>query len=126
DRPGPRALVDGSVEADLGQVERRPLQRQRYIDRGATLIDGEADIDARCHARADARDAADGAALVAEIVGLRTGGHSEAIELAPGPVARAFGRFRGAAAGRIGAHAAPEPVGGLVVQPLQEIAAEIG
>jgi hypothetical protein len=38
-RPGPRTLVDGRVEAELRQIERRRLQRKRHVDVGAALID---------------------------------------------------------------------------------------
>src|SRR5262245_33493113 len=51
--PGPRPAVDGSGETELGQVDRGRLQRQRNIDRGAALVDREADIDARRYPRAD-------------------------------------------------------------------------
>src|ERR1700724_3257067 len=104
DRPGPRALVDGGVEAELGQVEPRRLQRQRHIDGGAALVDGKADIDARHHPRAKARDTAHGAPLVTDIVNLRTCAGGDAVELAPGPVTRTVvDRLGGTAAARIGA-----------------------
>src|SRR4029453_10296622 len=64
--PGPRPAVDGRGEAELGEIDRRRLQRQRNVDRRSALVDGKAEIDARPPARADAGDAAPGLAVVAD------------------------------------------------------------
>jgi hypothetical protein len=46
DRPGPRPLVDRGVEPELGEIERRRLQRERNIDRAMAVVDGKSDVDA--------------------------------------------------------------------------------
>jgi len=56
---------------------------------------------------------------------LACNGRGNSIELAPGPVARAFGCFRGAAASRIASQRAAKSAGRLVAEPLKKIAAEI-
>ena len=124
--PGPRPAVDGGGEAELGQVDRRRLQRQRNVDRGAALVDREADIDARRHPRADPGHAAPGLAGVADEIADRAVLRGIAVAFEPGPVARRFRALGGAAAARIGPLQAVEAVARLVAQPLQEIAAEIG
>ena len=73
DGPGPRPLVDRGVEAELGEIERRRLQRQRHVDRGAALVDRKADIDAGRDARTEPGDAAPGLALIADEIALRAG-----------------------------------------------------
>jgi len=123
--PGPRSLVHRAVDTDLRQVERRRLQRQRHVHVGVALVDGEAEIDARGHARAETGDAANGLALVADEVALRIGSDRHAVALEPGAVARILrARGRAAAAG-IGAERPVEPVRCLVAEPLQEVRAEI-
>ena len=70
DGPGPRPLVDRGVEAELGEIERRRLQRQRNVDGGAALVDRKAEVDAGRNARAEPGDAAPGLAPIADEIGL--------------------------------------------------------
>jgi hypothetical protein len=72
-RPGPRPLVDGRIEAELGEVQRRRLKRQRHVDIGPALVCRKADIDAGRHARSETRDTATGCASVAEKLALVVG-----------------------------------------------------
>src|SRR5262249_4189093 len=78
----------------------------------------------RHHLRAEACDAAHGPPLVADQNAQWARVRGDAVKLAPGPVTRAVGRLRGAAPARIGAGLADEPIGRLVAEPLQEVAAE--
>ena len=43
-RPGPRSLVDRSVEAELSKVKVRRLHRRRDVDAGSALVDRKSDI----------------------------------------------------------------------------------
>src|SRR3954465_11014529 len=110
--PGPGALVDGATEAELSQVQRRGLERERHVNVGVALVDGEAEIDTRREPRAEARDTAKGLPLVADKVSLRIGPDRDAVALAPGAVARIFRAGRCAAragmgSGRPGARPPP-------------------
>ena len=108
--PGPRPAVDGGGETDLGQVDRRRLQRQRNIDRGAALVDRKADIEARRHPRADPGHAAPGLSGIADEIADRAGLRIVPVAFEPGPVARRFRALRGAAAAGIGPLQAIKPL----------------
>ena len=123
-RPGPRPAVDGGVEAELGQVDRRRLQRQRHVDVGAALVDREADIDAGRDARADPGHAAPGLAAVADETAERAVVRRNAVALEPGAVARRFGASEAPPPPGLVRNMRLKPLAG--AEPLQEIAAEIG
>src|SRR4051794_10174673 len=72
-REGPWTLVDGEARADLGQIQGRPLEGQRYVDFAAALVDREAEIDAGRDSSAEAGHAAPGRAAVAGEVALHIG-----------------------------------------------------
>src|SRR5262249_27598158 len=101
--PGPGTFVDGAVEADLGQVQRRRLERQGHVDIGVALVDGEADIDAGRQPRAEAGAPAIGLALVTDEVALRLSAGRDAVALEPGPVARRLDLLGSTAASGIAA-----------------------
>src|SRR4029079_12085028 len=122
--PGPRPGVDGGIEAELGQVDRRRLQRQRHVDVGAALVDRETDIDAGSYARADPGDPAPGLSAVADEQAERAVVGRNAVALEPGPVKRRFRTLGSAAAARIGAQHPAKAV--WRAEPLQAIAAESG
>ena len=123
--PGPRTLVARGVEAELGEIERGRLQRQRNVDRGSALVDRQADIDARRNACAEPCDAAPGLPMIADEIALRAGSGLDSVGPCPGPEARRVGRFGGTTTGRIAPQCAAETIGRLVSKALQEIAAEI-
>lgn len=85
DRPRPRSVVHGGVEAELGEIESSRLQRQRNVDRVMALVNGSAEVDARCDVGAKPCDAAPGASPIASKVELRAGPGRDAVPLAPGP-----------------------------------------
>src|SRR5207245_1235943 len=118
--PGPRPFIKRAVEADLGHVQRRRLERERHVDVGMALIDGETEIDARRNPRAEAGDAAKCLALVADESALRIGPDRDAVALEPGAEARILRALGRPAAAGIAAERSVETAGGLVSQPLQE------
>src|SRR5581483_1533455 len=101
DRPGPWPLVDGGAEAELRQIERCRLHGERHVDFGVALVDREADVHMGHDLRAEARDGARSAALVADKVALGVVSGRKAIELAPAAVARTLRGFGCATAARI-------------------------
>jgi hypothetical protein len=123
--PGPGSLVDGAVEADLRQAKRRRLERERNVDVGMTLVDGETKIDAGCEPRAEPSDAAKCLALVADEITLRIGPDRDAVPLDPGAVARIFRALGRAAAAGVGAECTVKPARRLIAEPFQKIRPEI-
>ena len=93
DGPGPRALVHRGIEAELGEIERCRLQRQRHVDRGVALVDRKPDIDAGRDARADPGDAAIGPAAIADEIAERAGPGRNSVGLSPGPESRRLACF---------------------------------
>ena len=93
------------VEAELGEIERGGLQRQGHVDRGVALVDREAHIDAGRNAHAEAGDAANRLAAIADEVADRAGSGRNAVGFSPSAKARRVGILRSAAAARIAAHA---------------------
>ena len=70
---GPWSLVDGKIGAELGQIERRKLEREQRVDPAMAVVDGEADVDAGRHRRAYSHDPARGHAPVAGKITLYIG-----------------------------------------------------
>src|SRR4051812_2027396 len=79
--PGPWSLVHRAVDAELGEIDCRRLQRQRNVDRGAALINRNAKIDAGRHPRADPRNATPDVATIADKIALRAGPGRNAVHL---------------------------------------------
>src|SRR3954468_13445661 len=112
--PGPWPAVDGGRETDLGQVDRRRLQRQRNIDRRAALIDRQSDMDTRRHPRPDPGHTAPGLSGIADEIADRAVLRGVAVAFEPGPVPRCFRALGSAAAVGIGPLQAIEAVARLV------------
>src|SRR2546425_6752956 len=89
------------------------------------LVNRNADVDAGCKARAEPSDTAPGLTPVADEIALRAGPGPDSVGLGPGPETRRVRRFGRAAAARIVAQRAAEPVRRLISKAFQEIAAEI-
>ena len=126
DSPGPWPPVDRGIDAELGEIERGRLQRQRDIDGGMALVDRNADVNAGRDARAQAGYAAPGLTPVANKIALRAGPGLDSVGLPPGPETRCVGGFGGTATRRIVPQSAGETICRLISKTFQEITAEIG